>query len=243
MQAFARWTNLSETSFLLRPTDPRADYRLRIFTPARELPFAGHPTLGSAHAWLEAGGVPREGDPLVQQCAAGLVSLRREAGRLAFQAPPVRIEPVEDRLRREVVTALQLAPEAVCDARWLDNGVRWLALRLADAEQVLSARPDHAALRQLAAVGLIGPHPAGAACQFEVRAFADPWGVPEDPATGSLQASLAHWLMDEGAAPAAFVAAQGQCLGRDARIHLQRSEGALWVGGDASTAVHGTLDL
>lgn len=244
MQAFARWTNLSETTFLLVPTDAAADYRVRIFTPTRELPFAGHPTLGSAHAWLEAGGHPKRDGELVQQCGVGLVRLRRDGARVAFEAPPMRAEPVDAELLSKVQHALGVAPDAVQSARWLDNGVRWLGLRLDSAERVLSLQPDHPALKDLAEVGVIGPWPAGAEAQFEVRAFAAVIGVPEDPVTGSLNASFAQWLMGEGVAPARYVAAQGRRLGRAGRVHVTRDDaGAIWVGGHSVSCIRGELEL
>ncbi len=242
MQAFARWTNLSETTFLLTPQDPAADYRLRIFTPATELPFAGHPTLGSAHAWLEAGGVPA-GERLVQECGVGLVELRRDGGRLAFAAPAlIRSGPVEDDLVEQIVTALGITRADVLDIAWADNGPGWVGLRMASAEQVLALTPSYAALP--VDVGVVGPHPEGAECAVEVRAFVPhAAGITEDPVTGSLNASLAQWLAGD-VLPASYVAAQGTVLGRRGRVHVETAEdGTIWVGGDTLSTVHGRVTL
>jgi len=243
LAGFARWTNLSETTFLLTPTLPGADYRLRIFTPAGELPFAGHPTIGSAHAWLEAGGVPR-GEHVVQECAAGLVPLRRAAGsgRLAFAAPPLlRGGPVEDDLIARLTAPLGLTPADVIGARWCDNGPGWVGLRLASARQVLDVRPDFAAIEQ--PTGLIDRYPTGP-CAVEVRAFCPPsLGITEDPVTGSLNAALAQWLAGD-VLPSSYVAAQGTAMGRRGRVHVERAaDGTVWVGGDAHTTVTGTVSI
>jgi PhzF family phenazine biosynthesis protein len=247
MAAFASWTNLSETTFLLPPTDPAADYRLRIFTPRTELPFAGHPTLGSARAWLEAGGVPGDDGGPVQECGAGLVRLRRRDGRLAFAAPPLtRSGPVDDADVAALATALGLPRTAVVDAAWVDNGPGWVALLLADAETVLALEPD---LRAIAgngvseAVGVVGPHPPGGDAAFEVRAFVPAMGVGEDPVTGSLNAGLGRWLVDAGHAPSRYVAAQGTVLGRRGRVFVEHADGAVWVGGGTVVGVTGTVAL
>lgn len=246
MAAFARWTNLSETTFLLPPTQPQADYRVRIFTPGGELPFAGHPTLGSCQAWLAAGGQPRTPGVVVQECGVGLVPVRVEPGsqRLAFAAPGCRREAVEPGLLARVTAALGLQASQVRQASWLDNGPRWLALELPDAQAVLALRPDHAALKTLAKVGVVGAHAPGGVAQFEVRAFAAPLGVEEDPVTGSLNAGLAQWLMEDGRAPLAYVAAQGTAMGRAGRVHVQRdADGTTWVGGDVVICVDGSVEL
>ena len=242
MQRFARWTNLSETTFLLQPTDPAADYRVRIFTTETELPFAGHPTLGSAHAWLEAGGAPA-GDRVVQQCGVGLVELRRDGGRLAFAAPDlIRSGPVEDGLIGEIADALRLRRTDILDIAWADNGPGWVGVRLASAEQVLALRPDHARLP--VDVGVVGPYPDGAECAVEVRAFVPhAAGIAEDPVTGSLNASLAQWLAGD-VLPASYVAAQGTVIGRRGRVHVHTDErGTIWIGGDTLTTIHGTVAL
>ncbi len=245
MQRFARWTQLSETTFLAPPTDPGADYAVRIFTPGGELPFAGHPTLGSCHAWLAAGGRPRQADEIVQQCAVGLVRIRRGAdGRLAFAAPPSRRTDVEPGLLARVVAALGIAPASVRAAQWLDNGPQWLTLLLDDAAAVIALEPDHAAMKALPKVGVAGPHAAVAECAFEVRAFAASIGIAEDPVTGSLNASLAQWLIAEGLAPPRYVAAQGTRLDRAGRVYIeQQRDGITWVGGASRSIVEGRVSL
>jgi len=243
MQDFARWTNLSETTFVLPPTDPAADYRVRIFTPGGELPFAGHPTLGSCHAWLAQGSVPRCADEVVQQCGVGLVRIRREGVRAAFAAPPLRMRDVEVGLMSQVLAALGLSHEQVLAAQWLDNGPQWLALRLADAATVLAIEPDHAALKPLAKVGVIGAHAPGHDSAFEVRAFAAPIGIAEDPVTGSLNASLAQWLIGERVAPPRYIASQGTRLGRAGRVYIDSLDADVWVGGASVSCIRGTVTL
>ena len=240
MRRFARWTNLSETTFLLSPTDPAADYRVRIFTPAAELPFAGHPTLGSAHAWLETGRTPA-GERVVQECAVGLVELRRTDERLAFAAPPLAesAEPTEDELDT-VVRALGIAREDVVGARRLVNGPRFVAVRLADAAAVLALEPDWSAFGGLE-VGVVGLHPEGEEAALEVRVFGPDLGFHEDPVTGSFNAAAAQWLVGD-VLPASYVAAQGSALGRRGRVHVETTDdGTTWVGGDTLTTIHGTV--
>jgi PhzF family phenazine biosynthesis protein len=247
MAAFANWTNLSETTFLLPPTDPAADYRLRIFTPLRELPFAGHPTLGSAHAWLAAGGQPADEGRVVQECGVGLVELSRRDG-LAFRAPDlVRAGEVEDDSLTQAVTALGIAPDRVVRTNWIDNGPGWLGLQLVSADDVLGLRPDFAAMRGLE-VGVMGAHDPGEAerigADYEVRAFCPRYSVPEDPVTGSLNAGFALWLTREGHVPPDYVARQGTALGRNGRVHVRTDEtGDLWVGGATHTVVTGSMTL
>jgi PhzF family phenazine biosynthesis protein len=243
MQDFARWTNLSETTFLLPPTSPEADYRLRIYTPGGELPFAGHPTLGSCHAWLERGGQPKTPGRVVQQCAHGLVTIRLDGPRAAFAAPPMKGEPVDDAVLDEVLAALGVARERVQAARWLDNGPKWLGLLLDSAATVLAVDPDHAALKPLAKVGLIAPHLKGADVDFEVRAFAAPIGIPEDPVTGSLNASFAQWLIAEGRLPRRYVAAQGTRLERAGRVHVEHDGDTVWIGGASVSCIRGEVML
>ena len=255
MAAFARWTNLSETTFVLPPTAEAhaagADYRLRIFTPAVELPFAGHPTLGSCHAWLEAGGAPGAEDAVVQECGVGLVTIRRDEAALAFAAPDLLADaPLDDAELAAVVAALAVPPEAVVDHRLLDNGPGWRVVLLDSAERVAGLRPDFAALRSthpdlsLGVVGVYGEGtgPDGAAA--EVRGFALAMGIPEDPVTGSLNAVIAQWLQRDGRLPDRYVAAQGAALGREGRVRVERdAAGVVWVGGDAVTVVAGTVRL
>ena len=239
MQRFARWTNLSETTFLLRPTTPGADYRVRIFTPGEELPFAGHPTLGSCHAWLEAGGEPADAAVVVQECLAGLVRVRRTPPGLAFAAPPLlRSGPVDAPLRAHLAAVLGVAPDAVVDAAWTDNGPGWVSVLLGSAEEVLALRPRGVDLD----VGVVGPYPAGSAAAFEVRAFfvvGD--AAVEDPVTGSLNASVAQWLLGSGRATAPYVASQGTVIGRQGRVHVTRDDDAVWIGGATTTVLEGTV--
>ena len=243
MQAFARWTHLSETTFLLPPDDPTADYRVRIFTPHRELPFAGHPTLGSCHAWLEAGGAPRRAGEVVQECAAGLIRIRRGAARLAFAAPPcVRTGPLDDALVTRIARTLGVPASEVLGHQWVDNGPGWCAVRLASADAVLALRPDWAAFDGLK-LGVVGAHPPGGEVQFEVRALIGEGAGYEDPVTGSLNASLAQWLIGSGAAPEAYVAAQGARLQRRGRVFLERIDAQVWVGGASVSVVRGEVAL
>lgn len=240
MQTFARWTNLSETTFLLAPTDPAADYRLRIFTPSAELPFAGHPTIGSAHAWLEAGGAPAGDHRIVQECAAGLVTLRRTP-RLAFAAPPlVRSGEVSADDRARIVRALRITEDDVVDLQWIDNGPGWVAVLLRDTDAVLALEPDWAVLDL--DIGVVGPRSGGdTAC--EVRALCPlTTGITEDPVTGSLNAGIGQWLAGT-VLPASYVAAQGTVIGRSGRVHVDREGDDVWVGGDASTVVRGEVSL
>lgn len=242
MAAFARWTNLSETTFLLRPSDPGADYRVRIFTPARELLFAGHPTLGSCHAWLAAGGKPQKPGVVVQQCGVGLVRVRCDGPRLEFAAPPlIRTGALEADLLGKICKALALAPSDVVQHQWIDNGPGWCAVMLHSAQQVLALKPDWAALSPLK-LGVAGPHAPGADAAFEVRAFIGDGGY-EDPVTGSLNASLAQWLIGAGLAKPAYVAAQGTALRRAGRVHLRKDGEAVWVGGDVVDVVRGEVVL
>ena len=243
MQQFANWTNLSETTFLLPPEDPRADYRVRIFTGTEEFPFAGHPTLGSAHTWLEAGGVPKTAEFIVQECAAGLVRIKRDGGRLAFAAPPLtRFGPVEQPVRRQLAAALGVPAGDIVDASWLVNGPEWIGVLLESAEQVLALTPDQAAMGDLK-VGVIGPHERGAGADFEVRTFLPGDAMVEDPVTGSFNAGAAQWLIGRGRAPERYVAAQGTVLGRAGRIHIVAEDGDIWVGGETTTCIRGTVLL
>jgi PhzF family phenazine biosynthesis protein len=245
MQRFANWTNLSETTFVLPPEDPGADYRVRIFTPVAELPFAGHPTLGTCHAWLEAGGHPRAGEeePVVQECGAGLVEVRRIRDGLAFAAPPlIRSGPVEEELVERIASLLGIGRDAIVDAAWADNGPGWVAVLLESADAVLAVEPGP--LGDLD-VGVVGPHPEGAPEAFEVRGFFRIGGATiEDPVTGSLNASVAEWLLDSGRASAPYVARQGTALGRAGRVHISRNDdGTVWVGGGSITCVAGAVEL
>ena len=277
MQSFARWTNLSETTFLLPPSPEAAaqgaDYRVRIFTPGDELPFAGHPTLGSCHAWLQAGGAPKAPDTIVQECAKGLVSLRRDGTRLAFAAPSLQRSTPDAALIARVAAALGLQAQQILAAQWLNNGPTWLGLLLDSMDTVLSLQPDAAALKGLVpGVGVAGVDAAPTAPDLivrsnrearafgdrgagtstvdedtpsvEVRFFAPDIGVLEDPVTGSFNASLAQWLIADGIAPARYVAAQGTCIGRAGRVFIEQdAQGQVWVGGDSVTCIEGKVTL
>ncbi len=278
MQAFARWTNLSETTFVLPPTEASraagAHYRMRIFTPATELPFAGHPTLGTCHAWLQAQGASKLGsDPncFVQECGVGLVTIRREGARLAFAAPPrLRSGPLDEAEVALIARGLGVARSDIVRHAWCDNGPKWRAVMLRSAQQVLALQPDATVLaglytgvvgprdaavtttpdRSNGKVGVVAPHDATTAAAmadaplFEVRAFfPNGSGMGEDPVTGSLNAALAQWLIEEGVAPARYVASQGTALGREGRVHLARVDGDVWVGGDCVTCINGEVLL
>jgi PhzF family phenazine biosynthesis protein len=245
MAAFANWTNLAETTFILKPQDPRADYRLRIFTTVQELPFAGHPTLGSCHAWLESGGQPK-GEEIIQECGVGLVRIRRQGSELAFLAPPLlRSGPVEPELLEQVRIGLRLEPQAIIAAQWVDNGAGWLAVMLAERQQVLDLQPDYPQLLGLA-VGVIArcdPARDVTDAQFEVRGFIAGDGMPEDPATGSLNAGIAQWLLGAGLAPSRYVVSQGLSMGRAGWIQVEQVGDDVWIGGAAVTCLQGTLSL
>ena len=243
MAGFACWTNLSETTFLLPPTDAGADYRVRIFTPGGELPFAGHPTLGSCQAWLDAGGVPQQAGRVVQECGVGLVTVRQDGPRLAFAAPPLRRSgPADAATRAQIALALRLPDAALLRCEWVDNGPGWVAALLADGAAVQALQPDFSAMAGLK-LGVVGPWPEGRECRFEVRAFVPGLGVPEDPVTGSLNAGLALWLMAAGLAPTRYVAAQGAALGRAGRVHVVQEDGQTWIGGEVLTLISGTVSL
>jgi PhzF family phenazine biosynthesis protein len=243
MAALARWTRLSETTFILPATDPGADYRVRIFTPGGELPFAGHPTLGTCQAWLWVGGQPKRAGEIVQQCGVGLVRVRRDGERLAFAAPPLRrTGPLDDNDLGTLCRALGLRRDQVQNHQWIDNGPGWCALMLTDAETVLSVRPDLQALGTFK-VGLIGPHPSGGVADFEVRAFVPAMGIGEDPVTGSLNAGLAQWLIGAGLAPSPYRVRQGTCVGAAGQVHLSQSGGDVWVAGQVVSVIQGQIKI
>lgn len=255
MRAFASWTNLSETTFVLPPTQEGADYRVRILTPSTELDFAGHPTLGTAAAWLAAGGVPA-GERIVQECGAGLVEVRRDeaAGTLAFAAPPLRRSgPLDAEHVEAAAAALGIDPGAVRGHAWVDNGAGWCVLELGSAEEVLALAPDLAAIpaRKIAALGVVGPTGTDGAdgAAYEVRGFvaADPaTGTAgyEDPVTGSLNAGIAQWMLERGALTPPWTARQGTALRRDGLVHLDvDADGTVWVGGTARVDLRGSIDI
>jgi PhzF family phenazine biosynthesis protein len=241
MQRIAQWTNLSETTFLVAPKDPQADYGVRIFTTNQELPFAGHPTLGSAHAWLQAGGTTGSPDRIVQECGIGLVTLRPTNGRLEFNAPPLlRSGPPDAGFQARVIEMLRADRRRIVDMEWVDNGPGWVGVLLDSAASVLALEPGIVDCP----IGAVGPHPEGAPAQFEVRAFFPSNGTTlEDPVTGSLNASLALWLLGSGRAKSPYIASQGTAIGRFGRIHVQRDDdGATWIGGTTKTLIEGVIE-
>jgi PhzF family phenazine biosynthesis protein len=243
MQAFANWTNLSETTFLLTPRDPKAHYRVRIFTPKQELPFAGHPTLGTCHVWLSQGGVT-DGAEIVQECEAGLIRIRRDGARLSFAAPPLkRSGSVEDAIAERVARGLGIMRSEIRAVNWIDNGPGWMGVLLNSRADVLAVQPDFSILTGLR-VGIVGPFDSatdGNDAQFEVRGFTA--AGFEDPVTGSLNAGLAQWLIADGIAGSSYVAAQGTVLGRAGRVHVEQAGDDIWIGGDVVTCIKGTVDL
>jgi PhzF family phenazine biosynthesis protein len=247
MQRFAHWMNLSETTFVLPPTEPGADYAVRIFTPTMELPFAGHPTLGTCHAWLTTDDASTHagdtGRAVVQQCGVGLVEIHRGAGRLAFAGPPLRrAGPVDEPLVERIASVLNIDRGAIHAAEWVDNGPGWVAVMLADPDAVLAIQPGPIGDLD---IGVVAPYPPGSPHAFEVRAFFPKDGMTvEDPVTGSLNASLAQWLLNTGQASAPYVVSQGTALGRAGRVHIGRDDaGTVWVGGDTVTCVTGEVEL
>jgi len=259
MQQFTNWTNLSEATFVLPPLNDRADYRVRIFCPGRELPFAGHPTLGTCHAWLEAGGLPK-GPTVVQECGIGLVQIRREDHLLSFAAPPRRkLGPLDPADVDLITRGLSLSADDIVDHAWCDNGPRWRGVLLRSAGLVLDLKPDPTILAGLdlgvigprAKVGVVGHHAKTGMCRgidedvgFEVRAFfPGNNGMVEDPVTGSLNAGLAQWLIGAGHAPPNYIASQGTMVGRTGRVHIQSADGEIWVGGESVTCIDGHVQL
>lgn len=244
MMALAKWTNLSETAFLMAPTIETADYRLRIFSPRGELPFAGHPTLGSAHAWLERGGQPRSPERVMQECGIGLVELRRSGGRLTFRAPDFqRSGPIDNVTLVRAIAALGISVSDVLNSNWIDNGPGWIGLVLRSADVVLGVRPDFVAMGELR-IGVIGAHPAGGPADYEVRAFEPALAVGEDPVTGSLNAGFGKWLIGAGLTPASYTVRQGTALGRCGEVAVVADEhGDVWVGGESRTLISGSLEL
>jgi PhzF family phenazine biosynthesis protein len=240
MQRFANWTNLAETTFVLPPTDRQADYRVRILTPVLELPFAGHPTLGTCHAWLQGGG-EAAGEEIVQECEAGLVRIRREEDGLAFAAPPlVRSGPASAEDAARVAAALKVNPAEMLAVEWVDNGPGWIVGLFESAERVLELRPDRLDFD----LGAVGFHPPGSPAAIEVRAFAPVNGLAmEDPVTGSLQASVAQWLLGNGRLQAPYIANQGGAIGRAGKVHVSQGDGEIWVGGRAETVIAGEVQL
>lgn len=241
MHRIARWTNLSETSFIFPPTDPRADYKLRIFTPGGEVPFAGHPTLGSAHAWLEHGGKAHNADTVIQECAAGLITIRQHGKHLSFAAPNmIRTGALEQEYLDALIADMGIKSSQVVAHQWVDNGPGWAVIQLNSAQEVLDLHPEFTRVPQ-AMVGAIGAYPDHSPCAFELRTFAPGVGVSEDPVCGSMNASVAQWLIASGEASAPYVVSQGTCLGRTGRIDITSdSDGIVWVGGNTASMFTGT---
>jgi len=242
MQTFAKWTNLTETTFLLPPTHASADYQVRIFTPTEELPFAGHPTLGSAHAWLTNGGVPKDGNTIVQECKVGLVNVRRDDNSLSFAAPPLlKSGPVDDALIREAAESLGISRKAIIDAAWIDNGPGWMGILLASADEVLAIQPKPMKLT----LGVAGAHVAESRFAYEVRAFYSSNGITlEDPVTGSLNASLAQWLISSGRFNAPYLASQGTAIGYAGVVKVDVDDlDVVWIGGNVATCISGEVDI
>jgi PhzF family phenazine biosynthesis protein len=240
LAAFARWTNLSETTFVLPPTDPAADYRLRILTPAAELPFAGHPTLGSAHAWAEHTG--STADRLVQECGIGLVELRSTAGGWSFAAPDLlRSGPASEEEAAAVATGLGLEVADLLAVEWVDNGPGWIVAELRDAAAVLAVEPDLTAMSF--DTGVVGAHPIGGPADYEVRAFVPALGVDEDPVTGSLNAGIATWFFASGRATGGYTVRQGTCVGANGLVRIDRDADGIWVSGATRTILSGTATL
>jgi PhzF family phenazine biosynthesis protein len=243
MEALANWTNLSETAFLLQPREPLADYRVRIFTPHGELPFAGHPTIGSCHVWLTTGATPK-GSQILQECAIGLVRIRRRLGLLSFAAPRMRrTGALEPDILARVIKGLNLAAETIIASSWVDSGPGWLAVMLRSRQDVLAVRPDYTVLSgvRVGVVAAWNPDKDGTEAQFEIRAFAE--GDYEDPVTGSLNAGVAQWLIGAGIAPPSYIASQGTVLGRLGRVHVEQDGPEIWIGGAVTTRITGTLKL
>ncbi len=239
MAALANWTNLSETAFLLKPVLPEADYRVRIFTPRKELPFAGHPTLGAAYVWRALGGQAK-GAEIIQDCGIGAVRVREAGGRFSFAAPDAMQSEIAPEILTQIMQALGISPADVVTARQVSTSPPWMAVMLKDQARVLALEPDFTAMGALE-IGVVAP--AGGEVDFEVRAFAPADGIPEDPVTGSLNAGLARWMISAGLAPARYAAAQGTCLGRAGRVYVEQAGADIWVGGDVVTCVAGQISI
>ena len=243
MQVFAAWTNLAETTFLLPPDDPSADYKVRIFTPSREMLFAGHPTLGSCAAWLHCGGTPKQDGTVRQECGVGIVEIDIQREMYAFAAPPTKIEPLPEQHLRAIIDALDIPADAVLQTTQLDNGPVWQVLQLTSAEQVLAV--DSSLIRWPAyqSIGLIGAHPTGSECDYEVRMLAPSSGMGEDPITGSLNAAIAQWMRTEGKLTQPITVAQGTKIDRRGRVSIWPDNDKIWIGGDTHIVIDGTITL
>ena len=243
MTKFANWTNLSETTFLLNPINDSADYKVRIFTPNNELPFAGHPTLGSCFAWLSNGGIAKSKDVIIQECAIGLIKIRKDGSRLSFEAPElIKSGSLDDLTLKKVAMSLRIGVSDIINHQWVDNGPGWCAVMLKNAQQVLALDPDPQLLKDFK-IGVIGSYPDGSETDFEVRAFAMPYGIYEDPVTGSLNAGIAKWLFNTNSVKDEYTVSQGKALGRDGKIFIQKIDNTIWVGGEIISCINGELTL
>jgi len=243
MTKFANWTNLSETTFLLNPINDSADYKVRIFTPNNELPFAGHPTLGSCFAWLSNGGIAKSKDVIIQECAIGLIKIRKDGSRLSFEAPElIKSGSLDDLTLKKVAMSLRIGVSDIINHQWVDNGPGWCAVMLKNAQQVLALDPDPQLLKDFK-IGVIGSYPDGSETDFEVRAFAMPYGIYEDPVTGSLNAGIAKWFFNTNSVKDEYTVSQGKALGRDGKIFIQKIDNTIWVGGEIISCINGELTL
>ena len=243
MTKFANWTNLSETTFLLNPINDSADYKVRIFTPNNELPFAGHPTLGSCFAWLSNGGIAKSKDVIIQECAIGLIKIRKDGSRLSFEAPElIKSGSVDDLTLKKVAMSLRIGVSDIINHQWVDNGPGWCAVMLKNAQQVLALDPVPQLLKDFK-IGVIGSYPDGSETDFEVRAFAMPYGIYEDPVTGSLNAGIAKWFFNTNSVKDEYTVSQGKALGRDGKIFIQKIDNTIWVGGEIISCINGELTL
>ncbi len=243
MTKFANWTNLSETTFLVNPINDSADYKVRIFTPNNELPFAGHPTLGSCFAWLSNGGIAKSKDVIIQECAIGLIKIRKDGSRLSFEAPElIKSGSLDDLTLKKVAMSLRIGVSDIINHQWVDNGPGWCAVMLKNAQQVLALDPDPQLLKDFK-IGVIGSYPDGSETDFEVRAFAMPYGIYEDPVTGSLNAGIAKWLFNTNSVKDEYTVSQGKALGRDGKIFIQKIDNTIWVGGEIISCINGELTL
>jgi len=243
MTKFANWTNLSETTFLLNPINDSADYKVRIFTPNNELPFAGHPTLGSCFAWLSNGGIAKSKDVIIQECAIGLIKIRKDGSRLSFEAPElIKSGSLDDITLKKVAMSLRIGVSDIINHQWVDNGPGWCAVMLKNAQQVLALDPDPQLLKDFK-IGVIGSYPDGSETDFEVRAFAMPYGIYEDPVTGSLNAGIAKWFFNTNSVKDEYTVSQGKALGRDGKIFIQKIDNTIWVGGEIISCINGELTL
>jgi len=245
MQRFAAWTQLAETTFLMPPTDPGADYKVRIFTPAREIPFAGHPTLGSCAAWLQSGGQPKNAGTVKQECAVGIVTIDTTGQMPAFAAPPTRTTPMAEETRDKVVATLGIDPGRIVRTAQLDNGPVWQAFELRSAEDVLAVDATRVHHGNLQRIGLFGRHERGGDCDYETRMLSSTSMNNEDPVTGSLNAAIACWMYGDGQWREPVTVAQGTRLDRLGRVYMRRdaANGTIWVGGQTCMLIEGTVTL